>query len=108
MVRSNKKKRERLEVIYDILNVIRESGNNIRPTRLLQKSNLSPQMFKEYINELASKEFVVKEDGSGGSRGEKGVKGKGSGVKFFCLTPKGFEFLSEYRVITAFIDNFGL
>ena len=51
------KKRERLEVIRDILKAIKES-RGIKPTRLLYSSNLSPQMFKEYINELISKEFI--------------------------------------------------
>ena len=44
------RKRERLEVIKDILMSIRQN-KNIKPTRLLYASNLSPQMFKEYINE---------------------------------------------------------
>ena len=51
------KKRERLEVIKDILEAIKE-GRNIKPTRLLYASNLSPQMFKDYINELLEKGFI--------------------------------------------------
>lgn len=51
------KKRERLDIIKDILSSIREN-RNIKPTRLLYSSNLSPQMFKEYINELISKGFI--------------------------------------------------
>ena len=51
------KKRERLEVIKDIIMSIREN-RNIKPTRLLYASNLSPQMFKEYINELITKKFI--------------------------------------------------
>ena len=51
------KKRERLEVIKDILMSIRQN-KNIKPTRLLYASNLSPQMFKEYINELIEKKFI--------------------------------------------------
>ena len=48
------RKRERLEVIRDILKSIM-SNKNIKPTRLLYASNLSPQMFKEYVNELLKK-----------------------------------------------------
>ena len=87
------KKRERLEVIRDILNAIRDN-KNIKPTRLLYASNLSPQMFKEYISELMDKGFIkldVEED-----------------KKTFSLTKKGNEFLEEYRIIERFIDNFGL
>ena len=88
------KKRERLDVIKDILMAIREN-RSIKPTRLLYASNLSPQMFKDYINELIGKNFirldVDKED-----------------KKTFALTGKGNNFLEEYRVIENFIKNFGL
>ncbi len=88
------KKRERLEVIKDILKSIREN-RNIKPTRLLYASNLSPQMFKEYINELIEKKFILLEV----DKKEK---------KHFSLTKKGNEFLEEYRTIENFIENFGL
>jgi predicted transcriptional regulator len=88
------KKRERLDIIKDILLSIREN-RSIKPTRLLYASNLSPQMFKDYINELISKKFIkldVDEEGK----------------KTFSLTKKGNDFLEEYKVIENFIDNFGL
>tara|TARA_Y100000310_G_C19999630_1_gene497881 strand:- start:202 stop:474 length:273 start_codon:yes stop_codon:yes gene_type:complete len=88
------KKRERLEIIRDILKSIREN-RNIKPTRLLYASNLSPQMFKDYINELISKDFI---------RLDIDEKDK----KTFSLTQKGNNFLEEYRMIEGFIDNFGL
>lgn len=88
------KKRERLDVIKDILNTIK-TNRNIKPTRLLYASNLSPQMFKEYINELISKKFIKLE-----------VDEKEK--KTFSLTKKGQDFLQEYKVIENFIENFGL
>lgn len=88
------KKRERLDIIKDILSSIREN-RNIKPTRLLYSSNLSPQMFKEYINELISKGFIKIDI----NENEK---------KTFSLTKKGNQFLEEYRVIENFIENFGL
>ncbi len=88
------KKRERLDVIKDILRTIREN-RQIKPTRLLYASNLSPQMFKEYINELLSKQFIKFE-----------VDDKEK--KTFSLTKKGQDFLMEYKVIENFIENFGL
>lgn len=87
------KKRERLEIIKDILNAIR-TKREIKPTRLLYASNLSPQMFKDYISELREKRLIE----------EKEIKDK----KFFILTPKGNNFLEEYRSIEVFIKNFGL
>lgn len=88
------RKRERLEVIRDIIKAI-QSKRNIKPTRLLYSSNLSPQMFKEYINELISKGFIKLEI----DKKEK---------KTFSLTKKGSDFLQEYRIIENFVDNFGL
>jgi predicted transcriptional regulator len=88
------KKRERLDVIRDVLQTIRQN-REIKPTRLLYASNLSPQMFKEYINELISKKFIKFEIDS---------KDK----KTFSLTKKGQDFLQEYKVIENFIENFGL
>ena len=88
------RKRERLEVIKDILEAIREN-REIKPTRLLYASNLSPQMFKEYVNELIKKEFVK-------------PKIDNKGKKTILLTSKGNDFLEEYRVIENFVENFGL
>lgn len=88
------KKRERLEVIHDILIVISKSGT-IKPTRLLALSNLSPQMFKDYMNELIEKDFIENT-----SPDEE--------RKIYSLTKKGFVFLGEYEKIKEFIKNFGL
>ncbi len=88
------RKRERLNIIRDILKVIREN-RQIKPTRLLYSSNLSPQMFKEYINELIAKGFI-------------NIDVDKKEKKTFSLTKKGNEFLMEYRIIENFIENFGL
>ena len=88
------KKRERLEVIRDILNSVREK-RKIKPTRLLYSSNLSPQMFKTYVDELIKKDFI---------KIEIDKKDK----KYFILSKKGNEFLQEYVVIQNFVENFGL
>lgn len=88
------KKRERLEVIKDILLVIRNT-RKIKPTRLLYSSNLSPQMFKEYVNELVQKGLIK-------------IEISDDDKKTFSLTAKGNEFLQEYKVIENFVNNFGL
>ena len=88
------KKRERLEVIKDILESVRDS-RNIKPTRLLYSSNLSPQMFKDYVDELLNKGFIK-------------LDVDNEGKKTFSITKRGNEFLEEYRLIQNFIDNFGL
>jgi predicted transcriptional regulator len=87
------KKRERFEIIRDILSAIKDS-RSIKPTRLLYASNLSPQMFKDYIGELKEKNLIKEEQLKTG--------------KFFALTLKGITFLEEYQTFSKFIRNFGL
>ena len=89
------KKRDRLEVIHDILLVIRDHHNSIKPTPLLRKSNLSTSSFAEYYAELVRKGFV-KEIGNGKRK------------KYVTLTDKGFKYLANYEVITGFIREFEL
>jgi len=88
------KKRERLEVIRDILHTVKEN-RTMKPTRLLYASNLSPQMFKEYLNDLISKKLIKMEVDEKEKR-------------TISLTKKGQDFLQEYKVIENFIENFGL
>lgn len=89
------KKRDRLEVIYDILNVIKEKNNSIKPTPLLRYSNLSSQRFNEYYKELLEKELI-----------EEKIDNKER--KYLSLSDKGFKYLEKYQVITGFIEDFDL
>jgi predicted transcriptional regulator len=89
------KKRERLEVIYDILKIIEDKGNSIKPTPLLRFSNLSSQRFSEYLEELFSKDLV------------KEIFDK-KNKKHLTLTDKGFQYLERYKDIISFIDDFDL
>ena len=89
------RKRDRLEVVYDILNIIKNNKNSIKPTPLLRHSNLSSQSFSEYYNDLLNKGLI---------REILDKKGK----KFITLTDKGFVFLEKYKLILGFIDEFEL
>ena len=89
------KKRDRLEVIFDILKNISENHNSIKPTPLLRSSNLSSSSFGEYYNELIIKEFVKE---------IVDIRGR----KYITLTDKGFKFLEKYRVIKGLIEEFEL
>jgi predicted transcriptional regulator len=87
-------KRGKLEIMRDILKIIRENKNLIKPTPLLRKSNLSSASFQEYFSELLEKGFIREiEDKNGKSIG---------------LTDKGFRFLERYQTIISFIDEFEL
>ncbi len=88
-------KRTRTEVIYDILRLIRNHSNSIKPTPLLRYSNLSSQRFALYMKELVEKQFV------------KEIMDK-EGRKFITLTDKGFRYLEKYKTIRSFIEEFDL
>ncbi|MEM0203989.1 MAG: winged helix-turn-helix domain-containing protein [Archaeoglobaceae archaeon] len=90
-----KERRNKLEIIHDILRIIASHGNSILPTPLLRFSNLSTQNFSRYMNELVEKGFVREvfdEDGR----------------KYYTLTDKGFKFLEKYQRIKELIEEFGL
>ncbi|MBA1342991.1 MAG: hypothetical protein C5S52_05275 [ANME-2 cluster archaeon] len=90
-----RRRRDRLGVVYDILKIIRQHHNSIKPTPLLRYSNLSSQSFSEYLNELLEKGFVKE------ITDEKGKK-------FLTLTDKGFRYLEKYKLILGFIEEFEL
>lgn len=89
------KKRERLQVIHDILQVIKDKNGKIKPTHILYKSNLSHQMMEEYMKELIEKGFVV----------EQILK---DNTKTYSITLKGQEYLKKYKLIIDFTSSFGL
>lgn len=89
------KKRDRLAVIYDILDIIRQHHNSMKITPLLRCANLSSNGFSEYYIELISKEFV------------KEIIDK-DGKKYVTLTDKGFKYLEKYKLISGFIEEFEL
>ena len=89
------KKRDRLEVIFDILKIIQDNHNSIKPTPLLRYSNLSSKSFSEYMDELLRKELV------------KEISDK-KGKKYVTLSDKGFKYLEKYNLILGFIDEFEL
>ena len=88
------KKRTRLEVMHDILEVVKNRNGKIKPTHILYKSNLSYQMMDEYLKELITKGFI---------REQKTKTGR-----TYWLTDKGFTFLEKYSMIKDFTASFGL
>lgn len=86
-------RREKLDIIKDILQAIRDKGGVIKPTHLLYKSNLSHDSMKRYVGDLIEKELVeIMEE----KRGKK-----------YSITDKGLKFLSDYEQVKLFTDSFG-
>jgi predicted transcriptional regulator len=88
------KRRDRLQVIHDILKTIKDKDGKIKPTHILYKSNLSHQMMDEYLNELIEKNFITEE--------------KTANSKTYSITQKGQEYLNQYKLIVNFVGSFGL
>ena len=89
------KKRSRIEVIHNILSMVKDNKNSIKSTPLLRYSNLSSQRFSKYLKELLEKDFI------------KEIPGK-YGKRYYSLTDKGFRFLEKYESIKNLISDFDL
>jgi len=87
-------KRERLQVIFDILRAIQDKNGKIKPTHIMYKANLSYTMLDEYLKELAGKGFITSEETKEG--------------KFFSLSQKGFDYIHKYKYVIDFAVSFGL
>ncbi len=89
-------RRNRLDIIGDILRAIQDKGGKIKPTHLLYKSNLSHEGMKKYVDELKQKELIEE------------ITDPKSGHKFFTITDKGLKFLQDYRKVKEFTESFGI
>lgn len=88
-------KRSKHEIVKDILKVIVDNQNAIGPTKLLRLSNLSFQMYGEYVADLIDKGFVL----------EIQVSEK---KKSFSVSEKGLKFLEKYDLFLEFLSDFGM
>lgn len=87
-------KREKLQIIHDILSVLMKKGGSSRPTHILYKANLSYAMMDQYLNELVKKGLVI-------------IR-KQDDVKIIALTDQGYQYLQNYQKVKSFMDTFGL
>lgn len=88
-------RREKLDIIKDILEAIRDKGGNIKPTHLLYKSNLSHDSMKKYVSELIEKEMLQE------------IEDMKTKDKKYGITDKGLKFLTDYKQIKEFTNSFG-
>jgi len=87
------KKRTRLEVIRDILNILREN-RQCKITHLIYKSNLSNNSIKPYLKELLENKMI-----------EQTINNE---KREFKIASKGYLFLEEFNKIKIFSESFGL
>ena len=95
-----RQKRERLDVIKDILGVIL-LNRNLLPTKLLYKTNMSPNGLKEYTRFLLDKGLINKSTiiKPGRAKIEHAI---------YNLTELGRQYLEDYKAVEMFTEKYGL
>lgn len=88
------KKRTRVEIIEEILEMVAMKRGKIKQTHLMYKANLSYKLLKQYVNELIEKGMLEE-------------KKEGSNI-FIYLKPRGQEYLQKYRKMKEFQNTFGI
>jgi len=88
------RKRERSDIILDMLISIQNKGGRIKPTHLMYKANLAHKQMKLYLEDLIEKDFIHK------------IKDKGYG--YIIITDTGTKFVEKMRQMKEFERTFGL
>lgn len=88
------KKRNRIEIIADILRTIKDKRGKIKQTHLMYKVNLSHKLMKSYLEELLSKEMIQET--------------KEQNNIYILIKPKGGEFIEKLQKLKEFQEVFGL
>ena len=87
-------RRNKFQIILDILSLLQRKGGKIKPTHILYGGNLSYNRLKKYLKELEDKNLIQQ------------IHEKEK--TFYIITDKGLNFLSEAKKIKQITDAFGL
>lgn len=85
------RKRNRIEIIHDMLKIIQDRRGKIKKTHLMYKANLSHNQMKSYLNELTKNEMI--QDNS---------------ENLIEITKKGRDFVLKFSQMREFEKTFGL
>jgi len=86
-------RRNRINIISDILRVIQARGGEIKKTHIMYQANLSHNQMKLYLDELYKKKFIENTD---------------SKKPLIKITKKGQDFSLQYLKVREFEKTFGL
>lgn len=86
--------KEKLEIIRNILRIVKLQNNSITKKSLFRKINIEKTLFDKIFKELDEKKFIR-------------IVGKAVSGKF-GLTDKGFGYLERYDSMVRFIEDFRL
>ena len=85
-------KRNKIEIIYDVLKSIRDKHNKIILTHILSKANLSYNKLKEYLDDLIEQKLIEEYE----------YKKQ----KYFKLTERGENYYEKLREMKKFMESF--
>jgi predicted transcriptional regulator len=88
------RKRERTDIIFDMLVSIQQKGGRIKPTHLMYRANLTHHQMKLYLEELIGNELVEKVNDRG--------------YQYLIITNSGSKILEKLRQMKEFGKTFGL
>ena len=88
------KKRNKLDIIADMLSSIQQKGGEIKPTHLMYQSNMSHTQMQQYLEELIEKHFITKT--------------KRKEYEYIIITDQGCALLQKIREMKEFEKTFGL
>jgi predicted transcriptional regulator len=88
------RKRERSDIILDMLQSIQDKGGRIKPTHLMYKANLAHQQMKSYLEELVERDFVKKINEHD--------------YEYIIITDNGLKFVEKIKQMKEFESTFGL
>ena len=90
------RKRNRVEIMHDMLKIIQENGGNVKKTHLMYKANLSHKQMESYLKDLTGSELIEINISLSGNK---------SSIE---VTKKGSDFLIKYIQVKEFEKTFGL
>lgn len=88
------RKRARIEIIYDILFFIKKEPNGVKPTHILYRANLSPELLKKYLKVLLYDRLIKK-------------VGKSKRVRY-KITERGLVFIKRVKALDKITPIIGL
>jgi len=88
------RKRNRTEIIFDMLRNVQEKGGKIKPTHLMYKANLSHVQMKSYLDSMIKSNLLEKSNNESKS--------------IIVITKKGRDFCDKFSQMKEFEKTFGL
>lgn len=88
------RKRNRSDIVVDILTTIQKKGGEIKPTRLMYGANLAHGQMKLYITDLKKQGLV------------EAIEKKGN--EFYVLTEQGYKYIQKIYEMKQFEEAFGI